>query len=162
MKTAETNKESLVTSDVTLPYHKKYEVTDLVTIPTFDPKYAVEQVDEEEKQLNFSQGMGAFVLDKIVLNSDMMASRERIKANAEEGLTYKERLKMMKGFTAGQVFKAKGCRIGKDINDIHKENSADARLERIESTRKERDAYAVLQSEAAAVSSLNIKPKKDD
>ena len=33
---------------------------------------------------------------------------------------------MMKTFTAGQLFKAKGCRIGKDIHDIYVENMKEA------------------------------------
>ena len=55
--------------------------------------------------MNFSQRMGDFVLDKIVLNLDMMASRDQIKANMEEGLIYKEKLKKMKGFTVDLFLK---------------------------------------------------------
>ena len=36
-----------------------------------------------------------------------------------EGGKKLEKLKTMKTFTAGQLFKAKGCRIGKDIHDIY-------------------------------------------
>ena len=52
------NKELLANIDVKLPYHKKYEVTDIVTIPTFNPKYAVVLVDEEKKLVNFFAGDG--------------------------------------------------------------------------------------------------------
>ena len=34
-----------------------------------------------------------------------------------------EKLKAMKTITAGQLFKVKGCQIGKDIFAIHKENT---------------------------------------
>ena len=88
--------------------------------------------------MNFSQRMGDFVLDKIILNLDMMASRDQIKANMEEGLIYKEKLKKMKGFTAGQIFKVK-CKIGKDINDFYKENTVAARKEHIKMTRKDKE-----------------------
>ena len=51
--------------------------------------------------------MSSFLYNSIVLNSDMMESIERIKKNTEEGLTYKEELKRIKGFTVGQIFKGK-------------------------------------------------------
>ena len=38
--------------------------------------------------------MATYCLYKIVLNSDLMASRERINDNVEEELTYRENLKM--------------------------------------------------------------------
>ena len=57
-----------------------------------------------------------------------MSARERMKSNHEEGLCYKERLKKIK-FTTDHFFKAKECRVSKDIIDIFNENNATAEKE---------------------------------
>ena len=145
---------------VTLPYHKKYDVTDLVTVPTFDTKYAIVPVPEETRMVNFSSGIAAFTLDKLVQHQDLMVARERIKTNHEEGMSYKEKLKKMKTITAGQIFKAKGYRIGKDINAIYIENSKTATEELQVIVRKKKAENEVLQNEASAVLALNLEIHK--
>ena len=124
--TDEEKKEEDLEWGISLPHHKKYEVTDLVTCPTFDPKYEMCPVPEEKKAVNFSSGFASFALDKLVSSHDLMSARERIRSNHEKGMIFKEQVKMMKTFTAGQLFKAKGCRIGKDIHDIYVENMKEA------------------------------------
>ena len=54
----------------------------------------------------------------------------------------------MKSITAGQLFKAKGCRIGKDIMDIYNENTAAMVKEKVTKRRKDREEYIVMQDAA--------------
>ena len=51
----------------------------------------------------------------------------------------------MKSITAGQLFKAKGCRIGKDIMDIYNENTAAMAKEKVTKRRKDREEYIKMQ-----------------
>ena len=67
------------------PYHKQHEVTDVVTVPTYNPKYATETVEAEREIFNFSSGMATFCIDEIVQNQDLMSARERIKSDREKG-----------------------------------------------------------------------------
>ena len=151
MTKEEKDSELLDNSRVVLPYHKLHDVTDIVTIPTFDPKYAIHPVDEERRIVNFSHGIGASTLDKIVRHDDMQAARERIREGRDEGLSLKERLSKMKQITAGQLFKAKGCRIGKDIFAIRTENAEANKKERDNIMRKEKENYLKWQQEASDV-----------
>jgi len=128
----------------------------LVTVPTFDPKHAIAPCDEEKKVVNFSQVAAAFCLDKIVQQSDLMAMQERIKSNHQEGLTYKERLQQIKAFTAGQVFRAKGCRVGKDIRDIYLDRSADEKCEGNIKHWQGQETYSKIQEEVKALLLSNV------
>ena len=118
----EKEKEESVDCKAVLPYHQKHNNTDLVTVPTFNSELAIIPVEEEKKIVNFSGGTAAFCLDKMVSQHDLMATREHNAENQDERLTMAEKLKKMKSITAGQLFKAMGCHIGKDIFNIHKEN----------------------------------------
>ena len=84
-------------------FHKKCSVTDIFTIPIFHPKYAIVPCTEEKKTVNLSQGTAAFCINKLVKHSDMMDVRERINDIYGINLSYKDKLKKIKGFTAGQV-----------------------------------------------------------
>ena len=66
----------------------------------------------------------------------------------------------MKTITAGQIFKAKGCRIGKDISAIYIENSKTATEELQVIVRKKKAENEVLQNEASAVLALNLEIHK--
>ena len=52
MTKEEKEKEELIGSDIVLLFHKKYSSTDLVTLPTFDPSYAIVPYSEETKIVN--------------------------------------------------------------------------------------------------------------
>ena len=86
----ETCSEELDNRKITLPFHKKYSVTDLATVPTFDPKYAITPYDKDNKVANLRQGTAAFCLDKNIQQSNLIAARERIKSTHQEVLMYKE------------------------------------------------------------------------
>ena len=88
-------------------------------MPTFNPQYAIVPYTKEQETVNFSQGTAAFFLDKIVQHVDVQAAIECIKSNHHKGKSFQEKLKSMKLITVGQLFKAKGCRIGKDSMDIY-------------------------------------------
>ena len=68
-------KEVSEASCVTLPFHKKYNVTDLITVPTVDTKLTIIPTPEETRMVNFSGSTGEFVLDKLVQHQDLMAAR---------------------------------------------------------------------------------------
>ena len=119
-----TEKEELEGSHIQFPINKKYLSNDLIMEPIFNPDYSIVPYTKEQEVVNFSQGTAAFFLDKIVHNIDVQATRERIKCNYQEGKSFQEKLKSMKSITPGQLFKAKGCRIGEDIMDIYNENTA--------------------------------------
>lgn len=106
--------------------------------------------------VNFSSGTAAFALDKIVQHQDLMAAREHIEANHEEGMSYKDKLKKMKTITTWQIFKAKGYRIGKDINAIYLENSKTVAEELKVIVRQKKAKNEVLQNLANSVLALNL------
>ena len=141
MTTVEKENESLDTSRGIIPSHLMHNSTDLVAVPTFDPALAIVPYRSEQQVVNFSSGTAAFCLDKMVSTHDLMTARERIKENRDEGLAMSDKLKKIKTITAGQLFKAKGCRIGKDIFQIHKENMAKDLHEQQTSLRKRKDEY---------------------
>ena len=70
--------------------------------------------------VNFSGETVAFCFDMLILKHDLLTVRERIKDNGEEGLCMAAKLKNMKKITAGQLFKARVYRVGKDIFEIYK------------------------------------------
>ena len=116
--------------------------------PTFNPDYAIVPYTSEQQVVNFSQGTAAFCLDKIVQHADVQAARERIKTNHQEGKSFQEKLRSIISITAGQLFKAKGCRIGKDILDIYNENTAAIAKEKVTKHRKHREEYIAIQDAA--------------
>ena len=160
MTTEEKGNELLANSKVILPYHKMHDITDLVTVPTFDPKYAIVPYEEQTQIVNFSQGAAAFCLDKLVTQNDLMAARERIRDNRDEGLSMKQKLEKMKQITAGQLFKAKGCRIGKDIFGVHMANIKAEEAKRKENMRNEKDKYTAMQTEATNLLASGVELSK--
>ena len=141
MTTVEKENELLDTSNVVIPKHRIHNATNLVPVPTFDQSLAIIPYTSKQQVVNFSSGTAAFCLDKMVSAHDLMSVRERIKENRDEGLAMSDKLKEIKTITAGQPFKAKGCRIGKDIFQIHKENMAKDLLEQQTSLRKRKEEY---------------------
>ena len=106
-----------------------------------------------------TSGVAAWFLDNIVQQHDLHAARGRIKKNREVGKSLKEKLVESKGITAGRLFKAGSCRIGKTIFDIQKENRA--RTEEVAS-KKERDAkvaYRKARDAADTIIAKNPNPK---
>ena len=144
----EKEKEGLASSNIHLPSNTKFLSTDLVMEPTFNPEYAIVPYTSEQQVVNFSQGTAAFCLDKIVQHADVQAARERIKTNHQEGKSFQDKLRTIKTMTAGQLFKAKGCRIGKDIMDIYNENIAAVAEEKVTKRRKNREDYIAMQHAA--------------
>ena len=148
MTEEEKEKEGLASSNIQLPSNKKYLCTDLVMEPTFNPDYAIVPYTSEQQVVNFSQGTAAFCLDKIVQHAEVQAARERININHQEGKSFQEKLRSIISITAGQLFKAKGCRIGKDIMDIYNENTATIAKEKVTKHRKHREEHITMQDAA--------------
>ena len=122
----EAENELLDTSKIVLPIQKRVEITDLIDTSTqvIDPRYASKPVPDVKKVANFSQGTASFCLDKIVMQQDLNEARSRIKRNREEGKSLVEKIRDMKGFTAGRLFHAKSSRVGQTILQVYKENIA--------------------------------------
>ena len=66
----------------------------------------------------------------------------------------KEKLIECKGITAGRLFKAGSCRIGKTIFDIHKENLSKANAEARKKEKDAKDAYQKARDAADTVIAL--------
>ena len=152
--------ELLDNSVIIVPFKERVKFTNLIDLsPTFDAKFISEPIPEEKKKGNYSTGVAAWCLDNIVQQHDLHAARGRIKKNREVGKSLKEKLVESKGITAGRLFKAGSCRIGKTIFDIQKENRAQA--EEVAS-KKERDAkvaYRKARDAADTIIAKNPNPK---
>jgi len=85
MTTEEKQNENLGTSDVLLPFNKLHDVSNCVTLPTFNPDLAQIDYDESKKILNFGNGAAAWCLDNIVSQQDLMEARSRIRKNRDDG-----------------------------------------------------------------------------
>ena len=74
--------------------------------------------------MNYASGTAAFCLESIVKNSDLQNARERIKREQKIGKTISERILEQKGaITAGKLFQAGSCRIGKTVFDLVNTNA---------------------------------------
>ena len=62
----ELEKEKNGKGSVHLPLHFRHEVTDLVSTPIFDPKFALQSHQSHQQICNFGSGTAAWCLDKIV------------------------------------------------------------------------------------------------
>ena len=122
----EADNELLDGSKIVLPLQKKVELTDLIDPSTqiIDPRFAAKPIPEEKKVANFSNGTASFCLDKIVMQHDLHEARARIRKNREEGKSLVEKIRAMKGFTAGQLFVAKSSRVGASMLQVYEENIA--------------------------------------
>ena len=60
-------------------------MTDLTTTPTYETKYAEESYSPDKFDINMSEGTGAWCLEKIVRNKDLMIARESIKGDRDAG-----------------------------------------------------------------------------
>ena len=79
--------------------------------------------------MNYSSGTAALCLDSIVRHGDLMNARERIKRERNEGKTITERIKEQRGaVTAGKLFNAGACRIGKIVFDLVNANAENNRI----------------------------------
>ena len=107
----EKEKEESATSNIILPMHKKYDSTDLVTTPTFNPDILVKYTPEKHI-LNFGRGTAVWCLDSIIMSNDLMAARKRIRENQRNGQLLKKKMNECKKFTSCYLFKAGSCRIG--------------------------------------------------
>ena len=126
MTKEEAANELLDASKIVLPIQKRVEITDLIdtSTPTIDPRYASKPVPDVKKVANFSQGTASFCLEKIVMQQDLHEARSRIKRNREEGKSLVEKIRQMKGITAGRLFHANSSRVGQTILQVYKENMA--------------------------------------
>ena len=160
MTTEEKQNENLGTSDVTLPFHKLHDVSNCVTLPTFNPDLAKIDYDESKKIPNFGNGAAAWCLDNIVSQQDLMEARSRIRKNRDDGRSLKEKLVESKKITAGTLFKSGSCRIGKTVFDVQKENTKKRESILKEKMMKNQEAYQAMLNEAMYVHSLMLPVEK--
>ena len=137
----EKDEEISTSSEIVLPLHKRVEITDLCDPSTqvIDFRFASKPIDEAKMRVNFDSGKAAFCLDKIVMNHDLQEARSRIMKRRDEGKTLEEKLREMKRFTAGKLFNAKTCRVGRTMLEVHEEN-----VKAIEDERKRKESVAAL------------------
>ena len=89
------------------------------TASSCDPNYLTIPGLPTPQPLNFSGGIAASCLDKIVQHSDLMGARERIKRERQEGKTLIEKIKAQKGrFSAGKSYNANIVRIGETFLEL--------------------------------------------
>ena len=79
--------------------------------------------ENETPILNFSEGVSSVCLDKLVQQSDLMKSRERIKKEQMNGKSVREMLEKARKVTLGAVFKCGTNCLGKTFYDVCKENT---------------------------------------
>ena len=99
-------------------------ITNAPSTPRFDPAYIQISDSQPREKMNYASGTAAFCLESIVKNSDLQNARERIKREQKIGKTISERILEQKGaITAGKLFQAGSCRIGKTVFDLVNTNA---------------------------------------
>ena len=161
MTDGEKQQEGLDTSSVIISPQEQNDPTDLALVPTFQPDLAIVKYNPEQKVLDFGQGTAAWCLDSIVMNKDLMSARERIRKQQKVGKTLKEKIVESKKITAGYLFKAGSCRIGKTIFDIQKENMAKKRQNDKDKANKAGAAHIKMMQDYEAALALKLDPKND-
>ena len=117
MKTEEITRENTSVA-VTVPQRTLVTITGLTNsdnTPSYNPQFLQtpsHNENESTAKLNFKTGMAAFVLDKIVAETDKHEARERIKVSREEGGAIEQRIRELKKPSAGDMFMNGTCRIG--------------------------------------------------
>ena len=103
--------------------------TNAPSTPCFELNYLTAPPTEPREKMNYSSGTAALCLDSIVRHGDLMNARERIKRERNEGKTITERIKEQRGaVTAGKLFNAGACRIGKTVFDLVNANAENNRI----------------------------------
>ena len=129
--------------------------------PTFDPQYLnAPPPPADSLALNYSTGTSAFCLDSLVQHSELMKSRERVKNERDNGKTVKEKIQAAKRVTAGVLFKASSCRIGKDVFEVQRDHAQERLTIEMAKLNKVKQNYLLLKDKAAAVLALGKTPDK--
>ena len=59
--------------------HEKYDPTDLITSPTFNPDLSIIEYAPEKQILSFGKGTAAWCFSSIIMSNDLVAAREKIR-----------------------------------------------------------------------------------
>ena len=154
MPTSTSTAITLTTSTAIIP-------TPTALLPTYNPSYLTAEVQHPKEYLNYSHGIAAFCLDRIVQNHDLMEARERIKNERKEGKSIEEMLKEQKGaFSAGKAFSVGLLRIGKTVFDRVTKHTDDMNVKQKKKSEAARLAMAELAQKAAEVKALGNTPDK--
>ena len=95
----ETEKESRII----IPYTLNVNYAELDEwLPTVDIQYLSQNTTSLKP--NLKRGMATWILDAIIRNHDLMASREWIRRDGTEGQSVSENFKQIKGMTAAKMF----------------------------------------------------------
>ena len=155
----EEENELLPNSSVILPIQTRESIIDLShSEPTVNPTFL--SPTPVTATPNFTTGVAAWCLDSIVKDHDLNAARVRIKKNLQDGKSLKEKLIESKRITAGRLFKAGSCRIGKTIFDLHKEKRFKEEQERTQALQTTKETYRKAKEAAAAVIATQPDPSK--
>ena len=106
--------ELLPTSSIILPIQARESIINLSNSePSIDPTYI--SIPIHASTPNFTFDIAAWFLDNMFKDQNLNTARVRIKKNREECKSLKEKLIKSKKITAGCLFKAGSCRIGKNF-----------------------------------------------
>ena len=80
----------------------------------------------EDMQVNFSCGEAARCLDSLVAFQDLQSARERINKNRDKGKMRQELVDGAKRLSAGNLFLAGVCEVGKEVQERMRNNAEKA------------------------------------
>jgi hypothetical protein len=86
-----------------------------VTFITYNTEFYSPQTIVDASSLNVSSGVAGNVIANLFQKAELHGVRERITKNRNSGTTLKEKLAVCKSVTAGKLFMAGSCRLGKDL-----------------------------------------------
>jgi hypothetical protein len=153
----EKENELLPNSSIILPIQTREAIIDLSrSEPTVNPTFL--SPTPLTATPNFPTGVAAWCLDSIVKDHDLNAARVRIKKNQQDGKSLKEKLIESKKITAGRLFKAGSCRIGKTNFDLHNERRVNEEQERTQALESTEETYRLAREAATAVSAVQPDP----
>ena len=143
--------EEMKNADVILPRNNHQQ--SLSETETESELYSSTTNENETPILNFSEGVSSVCLDKLVQQSDLMKSRERIKKEQMNGKSVREMLEKARKVTLGAVFKCGTNCLGKTFYDVCKENT-NIKLQQLkEKLMNEEKKYLQLKLEADKIMS---------
>ena len=116
-----------------------------------DPSVQPSSFPPEDMQVNFSCGEAARCLDSLVAFQDLQSARERINKNRDKGKMRQELVDGAKRLSAGNLFLAGVCEVGKEVQERMRNNAEKAQRAAQEAYEKARATYLKIFSTANSI-----------
>ena len=137
-------RETMTTEDKVLERNKGFIRREVVDVEqkkaTYEQKFLIKSL-EENKELNFGNGVSKYCLESLVSSQQLQTARENVKKQVQEGKSLQERLESLKKISAGKIFKAGTNQIGQTIFDLKRDNDAKAKSEAEKAKRDRKEEF---------------------